>query len=159
MDSWTTFFLPQMQSGADGFLWALAQVPEARRDKRPPAPLGEWAVARHLFHMVYYEKTYALPAMRHWLGYPLLEFPRDEEEETNWHIRLSFPLLLNRFRENRAAQITLLGEYSADTWQETRITGWGPVNLAWVVSKTYQHTAEHTSDVLRMVLFWDRFAG
>ena len=32
---------------------------------------------------------------------------------------------------------------------------WGPVTLSWVVSKTYQHTAEHTGDILRIALFWD----
>jgi hypothetical protein len=26
-----------------------------------------------------------------------------------------------------------------------------------VVSKAYQHTAEHTNDVLRIALFWDIF--
>ena len=30
--------------------------------------------------------------------------------------------------------------------------------LRWVVAKTYQHTAEHTSDILRIVLYWDFLA-
>ena len=38
-------------------------------------------------------------------------------------------------------------------------TNWGPVPLFWVVSKTYQHTAEHISDLLRIALFWDDFAA
>ena len=38
------------------------------------------------------------------------------------------------------------------------MTGWGPIPLLWLVSKTYQHTNEHTSDVLRMALFWDYYA-
>ena len=35
------------------------------------------------------------------------------------------------------------------------MTGWQDVALYWVVSKTFQHTAEHTHDLMRLVLFWD----
>jgi hypothetical protein len=32
---------------------------------------------------------------------------------------------------------------------------WGNVTLLWLVSKTFQHTAEHIHDVMSMALFWD----
>lgn len=35
---------------------------------------------------------------------------------------------------------------------------WGPVTLRWVVSKTYQHTFEHGSTIMRIALFWEGFA-
>ncbi|MBM2847059.1 MAG: hypothetical protein HW418_1, partial [Anaerolineales bacterium] len=43
-------------------------------------------------------------------------------------------------------------------WEETRRAVWGPVTLRWVVTKTYQHTAEHTHDVLSLALYWDAVA-
>jgi hypothetical protein len=55
----------------------------------------------------------------------------------------------------RAQQIALLPDFSPSAWDETREMGWGPVTLLWVVTKTYQHTCEHTHDVLRLRLFWD----
>ena len=38
------------------------------RDRQPPPNLGQWSVARHLFHMVDYEQKFVLPLMRQWLG-------------------------------------------------------------------------------------------
>jgi hypothetical protein len=43
-------------------------------------------------------------------------------------------------------------------WEETRDSVWGAVTLRWVVSKTYQHTFEHGSTIMRIALFWDGFA-
>jgi hypothetical protein len=67
--------------------------------------------------------------------------------------------ILARFQKVRAEQIALLPQFSEAAWNERRDTPgvWGPVTLRWVVTKTYQHTAEHTHDVLRMALFWDMF--
>jgi hypothetical protein len=63
------------------------------------------------------------------------------------------------FRKVRAEQIALLEKFDEAIWDTTCEAIWGPVTLLWVVSKTYQHTAEHTSDVMRIGLFWDMFAS
>jgi len=63
--------------------------------------------------------------------------------------------LLAQFREIRAEQIALLLKFDDALWEETRRAVWGPVTLRWVVTKTYQHTAEHTHDVLSLALYWD----
>jgi len=55
----------------------------------------------------------------------------------------------------RAEQIALLPRFENTLWEERRGALWGPVTLRWVVSKTYQHTCEHSHDVLRLALFWD----
>jgi len=65
--------------------------------------------------------------------------------------------MLIDFRSVRADQISLLPNFSDDIWNTTREAVWGPVTLLWAVSKTYQHTAEHTNDVMRIGLFWDFF--
>ena len=56
----------------------------------------------------------------------------------------------------REEQLALLGQLSTSAWEEPRECMWGLVTLKWVVSKTFQHTAEHTHDVMMLVLFWDR---
>jgi hypothetical protein len=67
----------------------------------------------------------------------------------------NFESLLAEFKRVRDEQVQLLARYDDLAWNSTRETIWGPVTLSWVVSKTYQHTAEHTSDILRIALFWD----
>jgi hypothetical protein len=64
---------------------------------------------------------------------------------------------LAQFRKVRSEQLALLPQFKDSRWKETREAVWGPMALRWVVSKTYQHTAEHTNDVMQMALFWDRF--
>ena len=64
----TQWFDNQLQASADGFAWGTEQVPNSQRYIQPPAGLGEWTVARHVFHLLYYEQTIALPSMRQWLG-------------------------------------------------------------------------------------------
>jgi hypothetical protein len=153
----TEWFRNQLQASADGFVWGAEQVPAARRNLQPPKGLGEWTVARHIFHMVFYEQTIALPSMQQWLG---AENPAADEldEEAAWAAgQDNVEGLLAQFRKVRSEQMALLPQFNDSHWEETRETVWGPVTLRWVVSKTYQHTAEHTNDVMRIALFWDRF--
>jgi hypothetical protein len=63
--------------------------------------------------------------------------------------------LLTEFKRVRAEQVKLLPKFDDQAWNITCATVWGPVTLAWVVSKTYQHTAEHTNSVMQMALIWD----
>lgn len=70
-----------------------------------------------------------------------------------------FEDLLSQFLALRQAQASLLLKAPDEAWDQPLATVWGQTTLAWVVSKTYQHTAEHISDVLSIALFWDRFNG
>ena len=151
------WFRDQLQTSADGFVWGVRQVPEERRFIQPLKPLGEWSVTRHVFHMLYYEQHCALPSMRQWLGVPLLDFSTYDEEGAWANNQDDLDQLLAGFQAVRAEQIALLPQFTVETWDEVRDAVWGPVSLRWVVSKTYQHTAEHTNDVLRIALFWDIF--
>jgi hypothetical protein len=110
--------------------------------------------ARHAFHLLDYERKDVLPAMLYWLGDPAPSFD-DYDEDAAWQSAPDLATILREFREVRAAQIALLPRVDQTLWHEARTTGWGEVSLRWVVSKTYQHTAEHINDVLRIALFWD----
>jgi hypothetical protein len=152
------WFRDQLQASADGFVWSVEQVPNSRRYVEPPSGLGEWPAARHVFHMLYYEQTLALPSMRQWLGDAR---PSTDElnEEAAWAVEKAIGKdHLSGFIAVRAEQLALLLKLDDLAWHAERETIWGPQTLRWVVSKTYQHTAEHISDVLRIALFWDRFA-
>jgi len=150
------WFQQHLQTSADGFVWAVEQMPPERRFVPPPLPFGEWSAARHAFHLLFYERTIALPSMRQWLGGPP-PATFGTSEETAWGDRAADDLegLLAAFREIRTEQIGLLPQFDASAWDEPRSTVWGAVPLRWVVTKTYQHTAEHTHNVLSMALFWD----
>lgn len=54
-------------------------------------------------------------------------------------------------------QIALLDDLH-EAWDDQRGTVWGARPLHWVVSKTFQHTTEHTHDVMKLALFWGYFA-
>ena len=142
------WFQRQLQASADGFVWAVEQVPAERRFLRPPLPLGEWSAARHAFHLLYYERTIALPSMRQWLGEAMPSM-FGASEDTAWSRGGDWALdgLLAEFQEVRARQIALLPAFDEGLWDEPRQTVWRTVTLRWVVTKTYQHTAEHTHDV------------
>lgn len=154
-----TFFADKLRESAENFIWAVGQVPVERQFMPPPTPLGEWSVMRNVFHMMHYERTIALPTMRQWLGEP--RPPRDAwlQEEAIWnggqgHER---DRLLADFRAGRTAQIALLSRFDTAAWEEPRVAIWGPAEttLTWTITKTYQHTFEHTNTILHIALFAD----
>ena len=155
----------ELGRSGSGFDWALRHVPADRLGLTPPSGLGEWSAVRHLFHLVWYEREIALPTMRLWLGGP----PFTEEgldEEGDWtadRAGVELEAWLRTFTAGRDEQRGLLARLDPAAWTTERTTGWsdlpGSVPLRWVVAKTYQHTAEHTSDVLRIALFWDLFVA
>jgi hypothetical protein len=150
----SAWFQTQLRAGAEGFAWAVSQVPAERRLRAPPEGLGEWTLARHVFHLLFYEREVALPSMRLWLG----ETPKraaGPDEDVAWDPRAPVDGLLAEFQHGRAAQIELLPQLPATAWGEPRATRWGDQTLHWVMTKTYQHTAEHLHDVLSLALFWD----
>lgn len=155
----TSWFSNQLNSGAEGFIWAIEQVPLERRLLAPPKLLGEWNAARHVFHMLYYEQNAVVPSMKIWLGQSLTINEADFDEDAAWGDGKDLDAILTDFRRVRAEQLELLPLFNDQLWHETRQTPfWGDVTLLWLVSKTFQHTAEHSNDVMRMALFWDAYA-
>ena len=143
----------QLRSTLDGFVWAVRQVPEDRLYTLPPTALGEWSAAQHVFHMLDYEERLALPSMSQWLGVPAA-IPEDEHVIEQGPRQVDAKLA--QFERVRQAEINLLSKFDLDAWRTVmRTTFWGDVSLFWLVCKTYQHTAEHTHNVLSLTLFWD----
>ncbi len=157
-----TFFADKLRESAENFAWAVAQVPEERQFTPPPKPLGEWSVMRQVFHMMHYERTLALPTMRQWLGEPRPPRAAWLREEAIWNDGQGYDRdrLLADFRAVRDEQIALLPLFAASAWYEPRVAIWGPAatTLYWTVSKTYQHTFEHTNTILQIALFSDMIA-
>jgi hypothetical protein len=155
MNETSTWFTEQLRSTGDGLVWSARLLPQRRWNLPPPRPFGEWSAARHLFHMCFYEEKVALPGMRIWLGDPMPGGEFDEDWAWRELADTSLESLCSRFLEVRQAQIDLLPRFEQADWEKVLPTGWGEVSLLWVVAKTFQHTAEHTHDILRLVLFWE----
>lgn len=95
--------------------------------------------------------------MQQWLGG---EMPRadawpDSDEAWENVFDRSFNSLASAFLKIRQQQIDLLDELAGTDWEGLYDTGWGPRSLAWIVTKSIQHTFEHGDMLLRMVLWWD----
>lgn len=175
------WFNTLLQISADGLIWSVEQMPVERRHSAPPRHPDTWPVARQLFHMVYYEETLVLPNMNMWLpgtaalsqnvhehvettGARDMDFEerRDQQaqnrsEEQVWADEQGVEhvdRLIERFRAVRASQLVMLPQFDEQAWETPREATWGNVTLRWVVTKTFQHTAEHTNDILKMALFW-----
>jgi hypothetical protein len=147
-------FCELLNSSAADFIWAIGQVQQGRIFKPPPEGLGDWSAGRHVFHMVYYERKVAVPNMKLWVCEGSL--PQEEyAEQAEWNPDRDLNDLQDGFRTVRREQADLLSQVHEEQWQELRETNWGPKPLMWVMTKTYQHTAEHTSDILQLALFWD----
>lgn len=151
------WFDKQIQASAEGLIWSVEQVPAARHFRQPPPNLGQWSMARHLFHLVDYEQKFALPLMRQWLGEAAPVFAYDEEDVWQRVQVATIAPLVAQFCAVRNEQLALLPLFKERTWYEERQTFAEDesATLLWVVTKTYQHTAAHTNDVLRMALFWE----
>jgi len=147
------WFEDQLRSTLEGFIWAVQQLPKERLYSLPPTALGDWSASQHVWHMLDYEKNLAFPSMHQWLGAP----PALRKEESEKRNPPAVQEMLAEFEQVRQAEIVLLSKFDDVTWSSNQnTTFWGEVSLFWLVSKTYQHTLEHTHDLLRLVLFWDR---
>ena len=149
------WFQTQLEASSAGFAWTVAQVPADRQDREPPAPLGAWSAARHVFHMLFYEREVALPNWGLWLGRNLNLDAVVPDEDIAWDSQAPVAGLLAQWQQGRAALLALLPQFAEAAWDETRPAVWGAVTLRWVVSKTYQHTAQHLHEVLALALDWD----
>lgn len=151
----TSWFSYQLTASGEGLVWAVQQVPPARREVTPPA-MSEWSVARHLFHLLHYEQHRAIPYILQWLDRPAPDISQNDEDRA-WveeGSKLSIDQMLQSFQRLRAEQIFLLSHFSESDWSSERNIGI-PATLRWVVTKTYQHTLDHTNSILCLSLFWD----
>ncbi len=157
------WFTAHLQTSAEGLVWGVQQALPERLYVVPPGDphrggtLGAWPIARHVCHMTYYERNCVLPSMRQWLGAarPTMD---GYDDEGCWDGSPNMDRFIAEFLQARREQIALLAQYSPEAWDEARDAVWGPVTLRWVVSKTYQHTFEHGSTIMRIALFWEGFA-
>jgi len=154
----TQWFTDQLNSSTAGFIWSVEQVPSERRLLKPPKLLGEWSTARHVFHMLYYEQNAVVPSMKIWLDEEFILDKGGYNEDAAWSDDKDLESMLADFRRVRAEQLEVIARFKEQQWHETRPTYfWGEVTLLWLVSKTFQHTAEHINDVMRMALFWEAY--
>jgi uncharacterized damage-inducible protein DinB len=147
------WFDHQLRSTLDGFIWAVQQLGADRLYSIPSAPLclGEWSAAQHVFHLLEYEEKLALPSMHQWIGGPPVADTRIKQDLP------AVEEMLAQLERIRHEEINLLPKFSQEAWNsKQQTTFWGEVSLFWLVCKTYQHTTEHTHDILSLVLFWDR---
>jgi len=159
MTDWTNWFRHQLQASGDAFLWAVRQIPPDYLLALPPDPryLGTWEPARHVWHVAEYDRCIALPSMRQWIGEALPNGSNWQDTDQAWAAvrHQSLEEHCAAFHAVRQAQIVLLDELVAVDWQARRETLWGEKPLAWVVTKTFQHTYEHGNTLMQMGLWWE----
>ncbi len=148
----------QLQTSAENFLWAVEQILQERLYLAPRP--NRWPVARIVYHMIRYEQRLALPSMQQWVGGLTPRVGSQEEDnaqnEQDWDDGKGHDIqtLLTDFKDIRSQQLALIPQFTEQSWDEEREAIWGNVSLKWVVIKTYQHTLEHTDEVLRAYLWW-----
>jgi hypothetical protein len=151
-ESAAQWFQEQLASSAEILIWALGQVPATRWHHQPP--FDDWSPARHLFHLLYYEETLALPSLKQWLGAGL-PMPPLAGEEIAWRHDHDVGVLIETFRAVRQVEVLIVGDLAGADWDLPRPTVWGERSLRWVLTKSYQHTMDHANSLLQMALFWD----
>jgi hypothetical protein len=108
--------------------------------------------------MLYYEREGVLPHMQHWTDGSLdltHTFHHYDEDGTLQNGDHPIDTMLQEFRQIRTEQIVLLPNFTEQLWHEVQPSGWGNRNMNWIVSKTFQHTTDHTNTILQMALFWE----
>lgn len=157
MGNW---FGSQLRASSEGVVWAFSQIPVERYGCCPPAPhyFGTWPPARHLWHLLNYERSLAIPFLRQWTGDSFSPHDRQwlDDDDTWAHAwSTGFVDLPGQFMAARNEQLQLLEAVSPTDWQRTCTTLWGEKTFTMVITKTYQHTLEHCDTLLRMALWWD----
>jgi hypothetical protein len=157
MTDWAAWFTEQLQASAAGLVWGFSQIPARAQNEPPPDDRwGTWSPARHIWHVIEYERCLAIPSMLQWLNdapRPDLNWPDDDEAWANVR-RRGFDEWTAEFQQIRRQQIDMLPHLAGADWMALRDTLWGPMPLAFVVTKTFQHTYEHGDALLRMALWW-----
>jgi len=148
----------QLHASAEGFLWAVEQIPQERLYLTPRP--NRWPVARLVYHMTCYEQRLAFPSLLQWLGKPgptvRTQEEDEREEDRRWNGGQGHEIaqMMTDFKVVRSQQLEVLSKLTEPMWYEEREVIWGHLPLKWVVTKTYQHTLEHTDEILRAYLWW-----
>ncbi|MDQ5823747.1 MAG: DinB family protein [Chloroflexota bacterium] len=150
------FFTRQIAANTEAIAWAVGLVGVERFHRPPPELLGEWSAARHLFHLLYYEREVALPSLSLWFGAPYPDFTNYNENAAYATIP-SEQVVLSELEGLRAKHLALIGEAHGALWSEERQTPWGRRTFYWVASKTLQHALEHTNNILKIALLWEHY--
>ena len=150
------FFTRQIAANTETIAWAVGQVGAERFNRPPPELLGEWPAARHLFHLLYYEREVALPSLRLWFDAPYPDFT-SYDENAAYATTPGGQVVLRERAGLRAKQLDLIGEAHGGLWGEERQTPWGRRTFYWVASKTLQHALEHTNNILEITLLWEHY--
>lgn len=150
------FFRRQIEANTEAIAWAVTQVGPERLHTAPPELLGEWSAARHLFHLLYYEREVAVPSLRLWFGASYPDFTYYDEAAA-WANAPHNAEVLTEIEHLRAQELGLVAEANGTLWSEGQQTPWGQRTLYWVVSKTLQHGLEHTNNILKIALSWEHY--
>ncbi len=151
------WFHQQLQISMEGLLWAVEQIPQDNLYQEPGA--DRWSAARIIYHMLSYEQRLALPSMLQWTGGPQpiasSQLEDTMKEDYLWADGQGHEIqkMLADFKSIRMQQLELLPQLGEQSLHEERDTIWGQKPLKWVVTKTYQHTLEHTDEILKAYLF------
>lgn len=150
------FFRRQVEANTEALVWAVGEVGETRWHVSPPVLLGEWPAARHLFHLLYYEREVTLRSLRLWFGAPYPNF-ESYDEPAAWAAAPHAEAVLAQVVGLRAEQLDIIARADDALWAEVRRTPWGERTLYWVASKTLQHALEHTNNLLKIALLWEHY--
>ena len=143
---------------------AWAALPEERRAVLPPgglAKLSSWPAQLHLYHLYIYERI-TVDYAAYWLA----DGARLSEAEDAEHVRLwqgQEQDWQQLGADETMAQLSglrqelLTGLAQAPDWDARHDVFWGEQNLRWIAAKCFQHTLEHTTTLLQLAIFWDRF--
>lgn len=153
------WILAQLQSSAEGFERAFWLVPERLRREMPidERVMGRWPAARHVWHVTEYERYVAVSNMRVWTGEEQTETGAWLDDDNAWLLNSNIPdkMLIERFWVIRRQQMDRVKVLRDVDWDACGDTGWGQKSLAWVLTKTVQHTWEHGDTLMRMALWWE----
>lgn len=158
MIDYVTWFRPQLNSSAEGFVWAFGQLPAEYHFLLPPNPdyMGTWSPIRHIWHVAEYERCLVIPSMQQWFGKPMPNDTGWDDSNQGFAAAQEAGLqgIVEHFLQVRRQQVEMLDELTNVDWEEARATLWGNQPLKMIVTKTYQHTLEHADTLLRMALWW-----
>ena len=156
------WFCEQLQNSMTGFVWAVECLAPEHWQSSPPRPswLGQWSLARHVFHLQYQERYVVQDSINDWLHLSLSIEERPAEEEAWQQEQRSVQELLQQFQTFRGQTAELISNLTEDEWEKpSEKAYWGQsLTMQWFMTKAWQHTLEHTHDVLRLHLFWDAAA-
>lgn len=154
----------QLEHSLEMLEGAWAALPEERQKALPPgrlARISSWPAQLHLFHLYIYERI-TVDYAAYWSadGVAASEAEAAEHirlwqgQEEDW-TQLSAAETLAGMTEKRQELLSILAQ--ASDWDARYDVFWGEQNLRWIAAKCFQHTLEHTTTLLQLAIFWDRF--